>query len=90
MTDQHTDWDFKLVGSFVNKVFVQLRSEEPGRLEQAGYAENVQKQDVWECRFCYALTNSPEKHYSAAHSDFDAAGYPPLGWVRPDDLRIER
>lgn len=72
------DFDFRHIGSFVT----QWRASD-------GTSDGVEERYVWECRFCFALTNSPDSHYAMSHSDFDQDGHPPLGWVPPSELKIE-
>lgn len=71
------DYDFTLVGSFDHQEVYEDMSR------------TLVQRLIWECRFCFALTNSPDSHYALSHSDFDQDGHPPLGWVRPSELKIE-
>lgn len=72
------DFDFRHIGSFVT----QWRASD-------GTSDGVEERYVWECRFCFSLTNSPEDHWRISHrGDEDL----PLDeqWMNEDQLRIER
>lgn len=64
------NYDFTLVGQFLH--YVTRTTENEIRM-------------VWECRWCYALTNQPEKHYAVVHDNEET-----FGWVRLDELKVER
>lgn len=72
------DYDFRLLGSLVT---FRTDLDNVRHTRKAG--------SVWECRFCYSLTSSPEDHWRMLHRGDEDLSMEER-WMAEDKLSIER